>query len=217
MSEPITRLFEAAKQLGINVSNEQATALLTYIEQMQRWNKTYNLTALKNIDQMLVQHIFDSLSVALPLRQKLAEKNTVNVLDVGSGGGLPGVVLAIMNPTWNVCCIDAVEKKTAFVRQMSGVLKLPNLSSQHIRIEKRTEPAVDLVISRAFASLADFACLAGQHVNESGYLVAMKGHYIQEEVNELELKTEWEVVSHETLSVPELDANRCLIWLQRKG
>lgn len=217
MSEPIIRLFEAAKQLGMDISNEQAAALLTYIEQMQRWNKTYNLTALKNIDQMLVQHVFDSLSVVLPLRQKLAGKIKVDVLDVGSGGGLPGVVLAIMNPTWSVCCIDAVEKKTAFVRQMSGVLKLPNLSSQHVRIEKRTEPAVDLVISRAFASLADFASLAGKHVNKSGYLGAMKGHYIQEEVNELELKTEWEVVSHETLSVPELDANRCLIWLQRKG
>lgn len=217
MSDSKKSLFEAARQLGLEMSEEQAHALLMYIEQMQRWNKTYNLTALKNKEQMLIQHIFDSLSVILPLRKKLAGRTTVNVLDVGSGGGLPGVVLAIMNATWNICCIDAVEKKTAFVRQMSGVLKLSNLSAQHIRIEQRTEPQVDLVISRAFASLADFASLAGKHVDASGYLVAMKGHYIQDEVNELAFRTEWEEASHETLEVPALDANRCLIWLQRKG
>jgi len=217
MSDLKESLFEAARQLGLEMSGEQASALLQYIEQMQRWNKTYNLTALKNREQMLVQHIFDSLSVIMPLRKKMANRKTVNVLDVGSGGGLPGVVLAIMCSTWNICCIDAVEKKTAFVRQMSGVLKLPNLSAQHIRIEQRTEPPVDLVISRAFASLADFASLAGKHVHASGYLVAMKGHYIEDEVNKLVSNTEWEEAYHETLSVPELDANRCLIWLQRKG
>ena len=217
MSDSIKSLFDAARQLGLEMSEEQAQALLMYIEQMQRWNKTYNLTALKNKEQMLVQHIFDSLSVVMPLRKKLAGRKTVNVLDVGSGGGLPGIVLAIMTATWNICCIDAVERKTAFVRQMSGVLRLPNLSAQHIRIEQRTEPQVDLVISRAFASLADFASLAGKHVDASGYLVAMKGHYIQDEVNELVSRTEWEEASHETLEVPELDAKRCLIWLQRKG
>ncbi|MDY0273434.1 MAG: 16S rRNA (guanine(527)-N(7))-methyltransferase RsmG [Advenella sp.] len=199
------------------MSEEQASTLLQYIEQMQRWNKTYNLTAVKKKEEMLVQHIFDSLSVVMPLRNKLADRPIVNVLDVGSGGGLPGVVLAIMCSTWNICCIDAVEKKTAFIRQMSGVLTLPNLSAQHIRIEQRAEPQVDLVISRAFASLADFASLAGKHVHASGYLAAMKGHYIQDEVNELVSRTEWEEASHEILAVPELDANRCLIWLQRKG
>ena len=217
MSDSKKSLFDAARQLGLDMSDEQAATLLLYIEQMQRWNKTYNLTALKNKEQMLVQHVFDSLSVVVPLRKKLADKTSVSVLDVGSGGGLPGVVLAIMCSTWNICCIDAVDKKTAFVRQMSGVLKLPNLFAQHVRIEQRTEPQVDLVISRAFASLADFASLAGKHVKANGYLVAMKGHYIQDEVNELVSNTEWEEASHETLVVPELDANRCLIWLQRKG
>src|SRR5690606_26429913 len=122
------RLCLAAQALGIEIDVSQVDALLAYLAQLQRWNRTYNLTALRNPEQMLIQHVFDSLSVVGPIAHVL-DKNTVQgrtIVDVGSGAGLPGVVLAIMQPRWQVHCRDAVEKKMAFVRQMSGGLRLPN-------------------------------------------------------------------------------------------
>src|SRR5690606_18650826 len=127
---------------------------------------TYNLTALRDPEQMLIQHVFDSLAV-LPHVIDILYKNTVEnalIVDVGSGAGLPGVIMAIMQPGWSVHCIDAVEKKMAFVRQMSGALHLPNLQAVHQRVETIAPYQADVVVSRAFASLSDFASLAGRHV-----------------------------------------------------
>ena len=118
------RLSQACAQLGLPVDAQAVDKLLGYLAQMQRWNRTYNLTAIRDPQQMLIQHLFDSLSVVAPLSAALGEA-PARIYDVGSGGGLPGVVLAIMRPHWSVTCIDAVEKKTAFVRQMSGALALP--------------------------------------------------------------------------------------------
>src|SRR5690606_25525230 len=117
-------------------------------------------------EQMLVQHLIDSLSVVKPI-STILDKNTVSegtIVDVGSGAGLPGVVLAIMHPNWRVHCIDAVEKKMAFVQQVSSVLRLRNLHAHHQRVESMPSLQADIVVSRAFASLADFATLAGGHV-----------------------------------------------------
>src|SRR3546814_4658082 len=113
----------------------------------------------------------------LPNILEILDKNTVKnitVVDVGSGAGLPGVVLAIMQPDWSVYCIDAVEKKMAFVRQMSGVLRLPNLQAVHQRVETLAPYQADIVVSRAFASLIDFASLAGRHVAQNGHLLDRK-------------------------------------------
>lgn len=213
------RLVAAALALDIDVSVEQVDSLLSYMAQLQRWNRTYNLTALREPDQMLVQHLFDSLSVVQPLAHIL-DKNTVNkpcVVDVGSGAGLPGVVLAILRPHWQVHCIDAVEKKMAFVRQMAAVLRLPNLRAVHARIEALPPFNADIVVSRAFASLVDFATLAGRHVAAGGQLAAMKGREPQDEIDTLEQQTGWRTRQIQPLLVPELNAQRCLVWLSRQG
>lgn len=213
-----SRLDRAAQHLQLDVTAEQIDKLLVYVEQLQRWNRTYNLTAIRDPDQMLVQHIFDSLAV-VPVVTKLLDKKPVSgfrIVDVGSGGGLPGVVLAIMAP-WAVHCVDAVEKKMAFVRQMSGKLDLPHLHAHHARIEALEPFQADVVISRAFSSLVDFARLAGLHVAPQGCLLAMKGRRPDDEIAALDAEGRWTVESIEPLSVPELDAQRCVLRLSRQG
>lgn len=212
------RLQKAAQSLEVDLVDNQIDTLLNYLQQMQRWNKTYNLTALRDSESMLIQHIFDSLSVVKPI-QKIAEQKkqaSLKILDVGSGGGLPGVVLATSSSTWNIHCLDAVEKKMAFVRQMSAVLRLPNLEAHHQRIEHGDSFNADIVISRAFASLVDFVELTERHVNAEGHLLAMKAKHPSDEIQELEVKTNWCVDHIVQLHVPELDAERCLIYLKRK-
>ncbi|WP_028353917.1 16S rRNA (guanine(527)-N(7))-methyltransferase RsmG [Bordetella petrii] len=208
------RLARASDQLALPIAARQAEQLLAYLAQMQRWNRTYNLTAIRDPGQMLVQHLFDSLSIVNPLAGAL-DTAQASLYDIGSGGGLPGVVLAIMQPVWQVSCIDAVEKKTAFVRQMSGVLELPNLRAVHARVEDLPPAGCDIVVSRAFASLNDFASLAGRHVGNDGTLVAMKGKVPEEEIDVLHRQGEWRVEDIQALHVPELDAQRCLIWMRR--
>ncbi len=213
------RLAAAAQALDIDLDGGKADALLAYVAQLERWNRTYNLTAVRDVDQMMVQHLFDSLAVATPLASIL-DKNTVyapRVMDVGSGAGLPGAVLAILYPQWQVHCVDAVEKKTAFIRQIASVLRLPNLHAVHARVEALEPLAADIVISRAFASLADFATLAGPHVAAGGHLAAMKGREPQDEIDTLEQQTDWRASRIQTLLVPELNAQRCLVWLSRQG
>lgn len=212
------RLQRAADKLQLSLTQEQIDKLLTYVEQLARWNRTYNLTAIRETDQMLVQHIFDSLAV-VPVVKQILDKKPVSeftIVDVGSGGGLPGVVLAIAAP-WSVHCVDAVQKKMAFVRQMSGKLELPNLQAHHARVETLEPFEADVVISRAFSSLSDFARLAGQHASDGGCLLAMKGREPDDEIAALRAEKSWEVESIETLSVPELDAHRCVLRLSRQG
>ena len=207
-------LSQACAQLGLPVDAQAVDKLLGYLAQMQRWNRTYNLTAIRDPQQMLIQHLFDSLSVVAPLSAALGEASA-RIYDVGSGGGLPGVVLAIMRPHWSVTCIDAVEKKTAFVRQMSGALALPNLQARHARIETLEPGECNIVTSRAFASLDDFAELAGRHVRNDGTLVAMKGKVPDDEIQALHARGTWQVDHIQPLHVPELQAERCLIWMRR--
>jgi len=217
------RLRAAASTLGLSLSEAQRGQLHEFLAQMQRWNRTYNLTALRDPGQMLVQHVFDSLAVVAPLAQALdgivVAPATPKLLDVGSGGGVPGVVLAIARPDWQICCIDAVEKKTAFVRQMAAVLALPNLTAQHARVESCPPQQCDAVISRAFASLVDFATLASRHAATHAPLVAMKGQQPDEEIRALHENAHadnpWYAADIEPLTVPELHAERCLVWLRR--
>ncbi|ALM85407.1 16S rRNA (guanine(527)-N(7))-methyltransferase RsmG [Bordetella sp. N] len=207
------RLRACCEALGLSVSDRQVEQLLAYLAQLQRWNRTYNLTALRDPDQMLVHHVFDSLAVVAPLDSVMPAAG--KLFDIGAGAGLPGVILAIMRPTWRISCVDAVEKKTAFIRQMTGVLGLANLQSVHARVEQLDPAGCDVVTSRAFASLRDFADLAGRHVADDGTLVALKGKSPDEEIAELQLQGAWRVENIQPITVPELDAQRCLIWMRR--
>ncbi|SAH80710.1 glucose inhibited division protein B [Bordetella ansorpii] len=213
-ADALDRLTAACQQMALDVLPQQLDTLLRYVAQLQRWNRTYNLTAIRDGEQMLVHHVFDSLAVVRPLAGVLGEQATI--MDVGSGGGLPGVVLATLQPGWQVTCVDAVDKKMAFVRQMSGSLGLPNLQARHARIEALEPAGCDMVVSRAFASLEDFAAWSGRHVREDGDLVAMKGKTPDAEIDALHAQGVWQVQRIEPLTVPELDAQRCLIWMRRR-
>jgi 16S rRNA (guanine527-N7)-methyltransferase len=214
----LKRLEAVLETYGLMISNVQKKNLLDYLDQLNKWNKTYNLTAIREQEQALVQHLFDSLSIVKPLEQKIQNHSIVHpkIMDVGSGGGLPGVILAITLPEASILCVDAVEKKIAFIRHVASVLHLKNLKALHARIEDLPDAEMDIVTSRAFASLKDFVTFAGKHVSINGEMVAMKGKQPVDEIVELE-QTNWLVKEIEILTVPELDAERCLIWMQREG
>jgi len=212
--EFLLRLRNAAQSLRLSLCREQENTLLTYLGLLQRWNKAYNLTAVRDPAQMLVQHIFDSLAI-VPSVTKILDKKTVNgvIVDVGSGAGLPGVVLATLFSEVSVHCVDTVEKKATFIRYVAGALRLSNLHSHHARIEKLPPFEADIVVSRAFASLQDFATLAGKHVAQGGSLLSMKGREPKEEIAALQESTLWRVARIDPINVPELDAQRCLVWM----
>lgn len=205
-----TALSQGAQVLGLGLSPQEAKQLLAYLALLQRWNATYNLTAVRDPQAMLVQHLLDCLAVLPPLLRQLSAGG--RVLDVGSGGGLPGVVLAVMAPQLDVTCVDTVGKKAAFVRQVAGALRLPNLRAVHARVEQLTAAPFALITSRAFASLADFVALTRAHLVEGGSWMAMKGQIPDDEIAELPAGV---TVFHvERLHVPGLDAQRCLVWMR---
>ena len=195
--------------LDLEATPQQQQGLLQYLDLLQRWNATYNLTAVRDRQGMLTQHLADCLAVVKPLSRVL---QAGRVLDVGSGGGLPGVVLAIMRPQLQVTCVDTVGKKAAFVRQVAGSLGLNNLQSVHARVEALALPSFDLITSRAFASLLDFTALTQPLLSEAGVWMAMKGKNPESEVAQLPARIS--VFHVEQLQVPTLDAERCLVWMK---
>lgn len=209
------QLEQDAAALGLGLSAKQIELLIGYLALMARWNATYNLTAIRDPAQMLIHHIVDSLAIVPEFACHL-QGSDARIMDVGSGGGLPGVVLAIVQPRWHVLCVDAVEKKTAFVRQVAGTLQLDNLKASHARVETLPAHDADIVTSRAFASLADFTSLAGFHVKPSGRMAAMKGQAPDAEITALP-DDAWQVEGITPITVPRLDAQRCLVWLRRPG
>lgn len=206
-------LQDAAAQLALDVSDSQVDALLGYLALLQRWNATYNLTSVREPEQMLTHHLADCLAVVVPLRRQTGT-GPMRLLDVGSGGGLPGAVIALLNPGIDVTCVDSVGKKAAFVQQVAGELRLRNLHAQHARVEQMKAEPFDVVTSRAFASLADFARLTRQHLAADGAWMAMKGKPPTDEIAQLPGNTE--VFHVEQLDVPGLDAERCLVWMRPK-
>ena len=206
-------LHRAAGALGIELFPAQADELTAFVELLQRWNTTYNLTAVRGPAQMVTQHLADCLAVVEPLRKHLDGRPALRLLDVGSGGGLPGVVLAILLPSLDVTCVDSVGKKTAFVRQVAAELRLPNLRAEHQRIERLAAAPFDVIASRAFASLADFVCLTRHVLADGGVWLAMKGKRPDAELSELPAAVV-ELMRIETLAVPGLDAKRCLVWMR---
>ena len=208
-------------QLGLALPDASVGQLLDYLALIGKWNKVYNLTAVRDPGEMLTHHLLDSLAVVLPLRRqleilrgagRLAEGGAVSLLDVGSGAGLPGVVIAICCPDVLVHCVDAVAKKVAFIQQVAAVLRLPNLSGLHARVESLTRQ-YDVVSSRAFAALADFVSWSHAALSDQGAWMGMKGRAPEQEI--ADLPTLASVFHVEQLQVPGLDAQRCIVWMQK--
>jgi len=207
-------LQAAAQTLGLALSEHQLDQLLAYLDLIQKWNKVYNLTAVRDPQAMLTQHLVDSLSL-LPALRRHAQGKPLRMMDVGSGGGLPGVVVAICESAIDVSCVDAVAKKATFIKQVAAELGLSNLHGEHSRVEALKVPAFDLITSRAFASLLDFTTLTRQHLKPGAIWLAMKGQHPAEEL--AALPADLDVFHVEQLQVPGLDAQRCLIWIKPKG
>ena len=214
-------LRQGAQALGLTLSEVQITQLLDYQALIQKWTQVYNLTAVRDPAEMMTHHLLDSLAVIAPLRAmqarlaradgQVSPTTPTRLLDVGSGAGLPGVVIAICCPDIAVDCVDTVAKKAAFVQQAAVALKLSNLRGLHARVESLTDK-YPIISARAFASLVDFTRWSQAALAEQGVWLAMKGKHPADEIAALPAETQ--VFHVEPLQVPGLDAERCIIWLR---
>jgi 16S rRNA (guanine527-N7)-methyltransferase len=200
-------LVDGARALQLNLGDAQIAQLMDYVALLSKWNAVYNLTAVRDPAQMVTQHLLDSLA-AVP-----AFEDAKNVLDVGAGGGLPGIVLAIVRPGMHVSMIDTVHKKTAFLTQAKSELGLKNVTVHTARVEQLQVPEkFDVITSRAFAELADFVNWSGHLLSDGGRFIAMKGVLPQEEI--ARLPAGWRVTEVRPLNVPGLNAERHLIFIK---
>jgi 16S rRNA (guanine527-N7)-methyltransferase len=211
------QLEALAPRLGLNLTSIERERLLAYMALIQRWTKVYNLTSVRNTGEMFTHHLLDCLAVVMPLRQGAgtAGQGALRLIDVGSGAGLPGVILAMLNPAWQVTCVDAVAKKAAFIRQAAAELGLPNLEGVHGRVEAAgtfRKPEFDLITSRAFASILDFTTLTRALLAPQGQWAAMKANLSAQE--RADIPADIEMFHVEQLEVPELNEKRCLVWLR---
>lgn len=198
------QLQQALSELKLQLSDEQQLQLLYYLQQLLFWNKAYNLTAIKDDQQALIKHIFDSLSIVpfLPAG---------DLLDIGTGAGLPAVIVAICQPQRAVTALDSNQKKIRFIKQVGSELGLKNLTPVASRIEAHAG-SYQVITSRAFASLVDFVTHSQSKLADNGIICAMKGI---EPIDEIQaLRTEWQI-NTQVLTVPELHESRHLIYLQR--
>jgi len=202
-------LAPGLKKLGIALPTGGEAALLHYVELLQRWSQAYNLTAVRDPDEMVTKHLLDSLAI-LPF------VTGATVADVGTGAGLPGIPLAVALPGTRFTLIDSNGKKTRFVTQAKAELKLANVEVVQARTESY-KPAVPFaqVVSRAFASLKDFAALAGGLAAPGGRLLAMKGADPTDEL--ADLPAGFRVLAIHPLKVPGLDAERCLVEMEKQA
>lgn len=210
MSDALATLKSGAAQLGLSLSDAQFEQLLGYLALIQKWNKVYNLTAVRDPQEMLTHHLLDSLTAVTPLVRH-TQGQPVRLLDVGSGGGLPGIVLAICRPEIDVSCVDTVGKKAAFIQQVAASLRLPHLRGMHARVESLSGP-FDVICCRAFAALPDFVRWSRAALSEQGVWMAMKGKHPQAEIDAL--PADVQVFHVEPLCVPGLDVDRCMVWMR---
>lgn len=212
MTDPRARaLRDGLDALALPVPEGACDRLLAYLDLLATWNRAYNLSAVRDPQQMVSHHLLDCLSALPPLRLRLQE-GPARILDVGSGAGLPGVVWALMQPAWTVCCVDAVAKKVGFLQQVAAELLIRNLLPVHARVEQLQQPPFDVVVSRAFASLSDFTRLTRRHLAPGGIWLAMKGKVPDDEI--AALGADVAVFHVEPLQVPGLGAQRCLVWMR---
>lgn len=214
MSDLRQQLEQGAAQLGLHLSVEQFDKLMDFLDLLQKWNKVYNLTSVRDPQEMMSLHMLDSLAAVPALQRHVASLGKAagertRQLDVGSGGGLPGVVFAICCPEVDIDCVDTVAKKAAFLQQAAVSLKLPNLKGIHARVETLKGP-YEVVSCRAFASLIDFTTWSRRAIADNGIWFAMKGKHPQDEIDAL--GKDVQVFHVEPLQVPGLDAERCIVW-----
>ncbi|WP_025916485.1 16S rRNA (guanine(527)-N(7))-methyltransferase RsmG [Herminiimonas sp. CN] len=203
-------LVQGAIALQLDLSERKIALLMDYLALLIKWNAVYNLTAVRDPGQMVTQHVLDSLAVVS------AFDGVKNVLDVGAGGGLPGMVLAIARPEMQVAMIDTVHKKTAFLTQVKVELGLSNVTVHTARVEQlQVAHPFEAITSRAFAELADFVNWSGHLLAAGGRFIAMKGVYPQQEL--ARLPAGWLVREVRTLTVPGLQAERHLIFIGRSA
>jgi 16S rRNA (guanine527-N7)-methyltransferase len=233
------QLRQGLQALALDLSDTQVAQLLAYQDLIQKWTRVYNLTAVRDPQEMLTHHLLDSLAVVAPLQSQMAtiqiaaaaaaaassdsapvakptlphsNPTALRLLDVGSGAGLPGVVLAICLPDLRVDCVDTVAKKAAFVQQAAVALKLPNLRGVHARVEN-LDTTYDVVSARAFASLLDFTTLSAAALQAQGIWLGMKAKHPEQEIAALPPVVQ--VFHVEPLQVPGLDAARCIVWMRK--
>ncbi len=208
-----TQLRAGVQQLGLALDDDKIRLLMGFLDLLQKWNKVYNLTSVRDPQEMLTHHLLDSLAAVAPLQRYLADKGLTEpkLLDVGSGGGLPAVVFAICLPQLDVSCVDTVGKKIAFIQQVAASLRLRNLRGIQSRVEHLTQQ-YDVVSCRAFAALQDFTAWSAQTLKADGIWLAMKAKKPEDELALLPASVQ--VLSIEPLQVPDLDAERCIIWMQ---
>ena len=211
MSDEEATLSAGLVQLHLALTDKQVAQLLDYLKLIAKWTKVYNLTAVREPVEMMTHHVLDSLAVVAPLLGHLKQGS---LLDVGSGAGLPGVIIAICCPSIAVTCVDTVAKKATFIKQVALELKLSNLTGLHARVENISQP-FDVICSRAFASLNDFTTWSADALAPNGLWMAMKGKHPAGELAALPATVD--VFHVEQLQVPGLDADRCVVWMRKKS
>ena len=214
MSAAGPALEQGLADLGLALQAGQRDQCLAYLTLMGKWNQVYNLTAVRQPEQMLTHHLLDCLAALAPLQRHLAQAGLAQggrLLDVGSGAGLPGIVWAIGCPQLQVCCVDTVAKKAAFITQAAQTLGLKNLKGVHARVESLNGP-FDVISSRAFASLPDFVAGSAQALEAGGVWLAMKGKHPAQEIAAVQPGVD--VFHVEPLQVPGLSAERCIVWMR---
>ena len=218
---PLTRVDDAeladsvragAQTMAVPLSPHQVERLVAYVRLIERWNGTYNLTAVRQPRDMIQHHVLDCLAAADALVRRRGAGTGERLLDVGSGAGLPGLVIATVSPEREVLCIDSVGKKAAFLTQAIGLLSLKNASAVHGRVESLIDVEFDVIASRALASLAEFVRLTSRLMAESGDWMAMKAKLAAAELDDV-AGTSPEV---EHLHVHGLAAERCIVWMRKK-
>jgi 16S rRNA (guanine527-N7)-methyltransferase len=198
------------KTLGLNCSTHQVEQLIAYLEMLQRWNKAYNLTAIREPIQMVRLHLLDSLAVHPFI------KDAKDIIDVGTGPGLPGIPLAILNPDINFTLLDSNGKKTRFLFQAINDLSLANAREINQRVEKyQPEQFFDIVLSRAFSSISDMLTQCSHLVSNSGCFLAMKGKKPDSELSQI--AKDYKVVDLSQINVPQVDSERHLIKITKTG
>lgn len=204
-----TQLEQGIEALSLALDQQQIDCLLAYLKLLIKWNAVYNLTSVRQPADMVRQHLLDSLAAAP------AFAGAPSILDVGSGGGLPGLVLAIVYPQARVALIDTVHKKTAFLKQVKAELGLDNVTVHTARVEELqvTEPFA-VITSRAFSELANFVNWAGHLLLPGGQMIALKGQLPEQEI--ASLPPGWAITRIEPLLVPGLDAQRHLLWIEQQ-
>ncbi|BFT32085.1 16S rRNA (guanine(527)-N(7))-methyltransferase RsmG [Alteromonas sp. D210916BOD_24] len=203
-----TILASGLEALSLELSDTQQQQLIDYVMLMDKWNKAYNLTSVRDPNQMMVKHILDSLAIVPYLTGN-------NIIDVGTGPGLPGMPLAIAFPDKTFTLLDSLGKRVRFMTQCVHALKLKNVTPVQSRVEEHQgEKPYDIVLSRAFASLKDMLHWCQHLVDSEGQFLALKGQFPQQEIEEV--SNHFQVIKTENLTVPNLVGERHLVWLKKK-